>query len=210
MDSNAVAYLTGSEDPEALVALGGLRVVHTVTDSHPKRPGLGEALSWIESGQAEVLAVARLGAVARSLGELLRLTNWLGRHQATLVAADLGLNTGDPAGQLALAVLGEVQRWAREPESPRRPPGRPGLHSASPELARRIGEMRERGLSLAAIAQALNSQGVPTPRGGREWRPSSVQTALGYRRPPPGPGGPPPRPGPGGPPRPGPKAPKHR
>jgi hypothetical protein len=115
------------------------------------------------------------------------------------VAADLGLDTGQPAGRLALGVLHEVQRWAREPESPRRPPGRPGLQSVSPELAQRIGQLREQGLSLHAIAAALTAQGIPTPRGGAEWRASSVQSVLGYRRPrPPGPGGPPP-PGPGGP-----------
>ena len=94
--------------------------------------------------------------------------------------------------------------------------------AGSPELAQRIAEMRERGLSLHAIAEALNEEGVPTPRGGARWRPSSVQSALGYRRPrPPAPGAPPvpppppakgpgpgeraPRPGPGGrSPRPGP------
>jgi len=55
--------------------------------------------------------------------------------------------------------------------------------------------LRDRGLSLEAIAATLNSEGVPTPRGGARWRPSSVQSALGYRRPrPPAPGAPPPPP----------------
>ena len=38
------------------------------------------------------------------------------------------------------------------------------------------------GLTLQAIADALNEEGVPTPRGGAKWRPSSVQTAAGYKR----------------------------
>jgi hypothetical protein len=38
-------------------------------------------------------------------------------------------------------------------------------------------------MTLQAIADQLNAEGVPTLRGGALWRPSSVQTALGYRRP---------------------------
>jgi hypothetical protein len=38
-------------------------------------------------------------------------------------------------------------------------------------------------MTLQAIADELNRDGVPTLRGGAMWRPSSVQAALGYRRP---------------------------
>jgi hypothetical protein len=38
-------------------------------------------------------------------------------------------------------------------------------------------------MTLQAIADRLNAEGVPTLRGGKLWRPSSVQVALGYRRP---------------------------
>jgi hypothetical protein len=34
-----------------------------------------------------------------------------------------------------------------------------------------------------AIADRLNEESVPTLRGGEKWRPSSVQAAVGYRRP---------------------------
>ena len=43
--------------------------------------------------------------------------------------------------------------------------------------------MRAGGMSLQAIADRLNDEGVPTLRGGSEWRPSSVQAAVGYKRP---------------------------
>jgi hypothetical protein len=42
--------------------------------------------------------------------------------------------------------------------------------------------MRADGMTLQAIADVLNAEGVPTQRGGVEWRPSSVQTAAGYKR----------------------------
>jgi hypothetical protein len=43
--------------------------------------------------------------------------------------------------------------------------------------------MRASGMTLQAIADTLNREGVPTLRGGSEWRPSSVQAAVGYKRP---------------------------
>ena len=38
-------------------------------------------------------------------------------------------------------------------------------------------------MSLQAISDILNAEGVPTLRGGTHWRPSSVQAATGYKRP---------------------------
>ena len=37
-------------------------------------------------------------------------------------------------------------------------------------------------MTLQAIADVLNEEGVPTQRGGAKWRPSSVQSAAGYKR----------------------------
>ena len=53
-----------------------------------------------------------------------------------------------------------------------------------PALKERIVTMRTSGMTLQAIADVLNAEGVPTLRGGAKWRPSSVQSAAGYRRPP--------------------------
>lgn len=55
--------------------------------------------------------------------------------------------------------------------------------SDRPSLERRISALRASGMTLQAIADTLNSEGVPTVRGGARWRPSSVQTAAGYKRP---------------------------
>ena len=60
----------------------------------------------------------------------------------------------------------------------------PGVIEDVPALKKRIVSMRESGMTLQAIADVLNAEGVPTLRGGAKWRPSSVQSAAGYRRPP--------------------------
>src|SRR5437764_363277 len=47
------------------------------------------------------------------------------------------------------------------------------------EDAERIRRERAAGASLRQIAGGLNADGVPTPRGGSEWRPSSLERLLG-------------------------------
>ena len=62
-----------------------------------------------------------------------------------------------------------------------------GCELAGDRLRQRPGgvrDLRESGLTLQAIADRLNEEGIPTLRGGAKWRPSSVQSAAGYRRPP--------------------------
>jgi len=153
--------------------------------------GLAAALRQLSSRRADTLFVHRLRSVAGSFEELNRLLDWLGAAGADFVAADVGLDTATAQGRRTLALVREVDRWSREPQPQQRRRGRPGLAVRAPHVAERIAELRERGLSLQAIADALNAEGVPTPRGGAHWRPSSVQSALGYRRPhPSGQGGP--------------------
>ena len=60
--------------------------------------------------------------------------------------------------------------------------GRPAV-SDRPELRERIAAMRAANMTLQAIADQLNAEHLPTLRGGTKWRPSSIQAALGYRRP---------------------------
>jgi hypothetical protein len=173
-------------------ALDGVEVVRTIGDRRgAPRSGLAAALELIAEGEATVLGVRRLRDVASSLGDLVRLLEWLAQTGADLIAADVGFDSGEAGAPQAVALLREIDRWDREPHPARPPRGRPGLSSVDPELVKRLTVLRDRGLSLQAIADRFNAERVPTPRGGAEWRPSSVQAALGYRRPrPPGPGGP--------------------
>jgi len=47
------------------------------------------------------------------------------------------------------------------------------------KVVRRIETMREKGVSIRGIADALNEAGVPTAHGGARWHASTVQKVLG-------------------------------
>ena len=128
----------------------------------------------------------RLRDLADSVTELGPLLRWFAEGDAFVIALDYELDTSSDPGEFAAGALVAISDWERDRVEGRT---RAGLDAArravrdDPELSARIAAMREDGMSLQAIADALNRGGVPTLRGGARWRPSSVQAAAGYRRP---------------------------
>jgi hypothetical protein len=66
--------------------------------------------------------------------------------------------------------------WARREEGAR-PATRPAR--VDTRQAREADRpLRERGMTLHAICDVLNDEGVPTSRGGSLWRPASLRAVL--------------------------------
>ncbi len=185
---------------QATCSAKGWTLVDVVVDAGAsgkdlERPGIRRVLEAIASGEVEGVVVAKLDRLSRSLADLVAVAEWLTDAGAVLVAVDLGVDTTSPNGRLVLHVLGAMGEWERgvirertvDALAARRAEGRP-ISGPSvvdrPELAGRIAARRAEGATYQAIADELNAQGVPTLRGGSEWRVSSVQAATGYRRPP--------------------------
>jgi len=185
---------------EEWIAAHHMRLVKVVHDIEPGNrhrgpgPGLRWALERIGAGDADALITARLEHLSPTVTQLPPILSWFTSHRRTLVAIDVKLNTSTDDGRLAALTLAGVGTWERERLSERT---RRGLEAARargagqgraavadvPELRARISDMREQGMTLQAIADVLNADGVATLRGGAMWRPSSVQRAAGYRRP---------------------------
>jgi DNA invertase Pin-like site-specific DNA recombinase len=159
-----------------------------------ERPGVGYALEKIAAGEAQGLVVSELMRLVRSQVDLGTFMQWFIEHDAALVGLDLDIDTTTADGRRIADVLITLGQWEQRRIAQRtktglanakadgRPVGRPSIGDR-PALRRRIVEMREAGMTLQAIADRLNADGVATLRGGARWRPSSVQAALGYRRP---------------------------
>jgi DNA invertase Pin-like site-specific DNA recombinase len=154
------------------------------------RPGLTYALERIVEGRARGLVVSNLQRVSRSPADVHALMAWFRDADATLVALDLGLDTSTPAGgqvPSTLSVLDLAEPERSHPQAQTGGAGRrlngPAALKDHPELVERIRTMRSANMTLQEIADQFNAESIPTLRGGREWRPSTIQTALGYRRP---------------------------
>jgi DNA invertase Pin-like site-specific DNA recombinase len=197
------AGLAVGEDDESAAAIeamcerSGWQLVEMVRDrevgSALERPALGYALERIADWHADGLVVSDLQRMSRSIVDLGTLMAWFRDAQAALIALDLGIDTSTLKGRHVASTLITLSNQAHEriavggrndtsePDGGRRT-GRPAVRN-DPELLERIAVMRAANMTLQAIADQLNDEGVPTLRGGKKWRPSSIQAALGYRRP---------------------------
>lgn len=197
---SAVGYVFIEEDGDLRSCAAAIResckargaalatVVHDAGSG--RRRSLAWALEQIEARAADVLVVARLRDLASDARDLVPLLRWFDAPSRALVALDLGLDTSSPSGRVAAAAIADLvvrssQAGSRGMSERARagPAGGRGAVADVPELSERIAAMREHGMTLQAIADVLNADGVPTVRGGRLWRPSSVQRAAGYLRP---------------------------
>lgn len=159
------------------------------------RPGLRIALELVAAGGADGLVVAKLDRLTRSVVDLSDLLDWFDVAGATFVALDLRLDTSSAMGEFAAHLVALIAQWERRTIGERtraamaakrrngEATGRPSVLE-NPRLLARVQELQSEVGSPSAIAAKLNEEGWPTVRGGKTWRASAVQTALGYQRPP--------------------------
>lgn len=177
----------------------GLELLQVVSEREPVngkglgRPGLEYALKRISSGEAGGLMVCDLFRLTDSPAELGAILDWFVRGDTRLVSVRQKIDTAERSGLLTARILIDMSDRERERMTARtrpglevaRPNGRPPRRAAvadHPGLRQRIKRMHEQGMSLQAIADRLNAEGVPTVRGGTKWRPSSLQSVTGYSR----------------------------
>ena len=198
-DPGAVDIGDQAQSIDSLCRQRGWNLLELVRDTETAgrgsldRPGLRYAIERVRKGEASCIVVSELSRLGNSASDLSRVLESLIRTEGRLVVMDVGLDTASDAGRVAANSLLQVGSWERRRvESTRQELAAARARRAAagqlavediPSLKERILEMRREGMTLQAIADQLNHEGVPTIRGGQLWRPSSVQAALGYRRP---------------------------
>jgi DNA invertase Pin-like site-specific DNA recombinase len=171
----------------------GWELVETIEDAgysakDLKRPGVQEALRVLEAGEAKGLVVAKLDRRSRSMLDFAALMATAQKQDWALVALDCAVDTSTPAGEAmahVLATFGQFERRlisqrTKEALAVKRASGvRLGRPPTVPQaVVGRIQRQRARGLSLRAIAEGLNQDGVPTAQGGKQWYAGTVRHVL--------------------------------
>ena len=128
--------------------------------------------------------VERLAYTRRQAAEALSISSSTFNRRVLPFIETLQMDWGTrliPADELE-RVLAERRHQAR---GKGRPPARPGRKTGlPPEIPLRIQGEHASGKSLGEIARGLNSDGVQTSQGGRQWWPSTVRSVLVRSRPP--------------------------
>jgi putative peptidoglycan binding protein/resolvase-like protein len=148
------------------------------------RPALMYALREIRAGAADGLIVARVRDLTTRFGDLVALVEWMTASGVFVASADRELDTSTGTGIATANAILELGTWERRPGTPRPradlATGR--FRSSDHELGRRLAAMRDRGIPLRAIADALNLARIPNPSGHTHWRPANVQAATREER----------------------------
>jgi DNA invertase Pin-like site-specific DNA recombinase len=168
-----------------LVAL--LRDIEIGPKRGPGQPALINVIERLRTGQASCLVVAEVRQLCSSVAELGGILVAVEHAGARFVSLDPAFDTGTPVGRAIGRMLTSVSGWERARRAEMTSAARSkaaAAHAVPSDLRRRIVRMRSADMTLQAIADQLNDEGVPTMRGGARWRPSSVQATLGYKRPP--------------------------
>ncbi len=152
-----------------------------------QRPALARALEMLANDEADMLVVAKLDRATRSVSDLCQILDLSDKQGWDFVALDLGIDTRTPMGRAMAQMSGvfsELERKmigqrtrdalaAKKAQGKRL--GRPV--ELAPEIRQRIADERDAGSTLTAIADRLNTEGVPTARNGR-WHPSTIRHVL--------------------------------
>jgi DNA invertase Pin-like site-specific DNA recombinase len=156
------------------------------------RPGLEQALRLLETGEAKALVAAKQVGLSHALLELAGLIATAQKQAWALVALDCAVEPATPAGEPTanlLAIFAPLERSliskrTREALAIKRAQGvrlgRPP--TMSQHAIERIRRERAAGHSLAAIANGLNKDRIPTAQGGRRWHPATIRHTLNRTR----------------------------
>jgi DNA invertase Pin-like site-specific DNA recombinase len=171
----------------------GWKLVEVVEDAgysarDLRRPGVQAAIAELARGKADALVVAKLDRLSRSMLDFTVLMAKAQKQGWALVALDCAVDTTTPAGEAMANVLATFAQFerrligqrTREALAAKRVQGvKLGRPRAVPQrVVNRMRRERKAGRSLAAIADGLNADAVPTAQGGRQWWPATVRAVL--------------------------------
>lgn len=199
---NGVSLKDQKAKIQAMCVVRGDELIDIIEDEESgkdlNRPGFQQIQRMVEDHEVDVVIIAKLDRLTRSVGDLAHLLALFDKHGVALVSLAESLDTQSAAGRLVINVMGAVAQWEREVISERtkaalaykKSKGQrvgnipfgfelgegkqliPNLREQS--LIRLIRREREKGASYRAIAGVLNNCEYKTRTGGK-WRHESVE-----------------------------------
>ena len=190
----------------AMAVVQGADLAEIIVDAESAksldRPGMERLLALIDARAVDVVIIAKLDRLTRSVKDLAELLERFNRRGVSLVSVAESLDTGSAAGRLVLNIMTAVSQWEREAigertrdamrhkrangervgtvpfgfrlaEDGRRLEEEP----AEQDILARIRELKAARHTTRQIAEELNRQGFTTRRG-TAWRFQYVAEAL--------------------------------
>lgn len=155
-----------------------------------KRNALGDCLRDLAAGRADVLVVAKLDRLSRSVMDFAGLLETAKDEGWSLVVLDMDIDMTTSTGELMAHVLIAMSQWERRVIGERTKAALSAVKARGTKLGRRsnvdpdtlrlIRVLRDSGRSYASIAAALTGEGVATAQGGA-WHAATVRKLYATR-----------------------------
>jgi DNA invertase Pin-like site-specific DNA recombinase len=165
------------------------------------RPGMERLLALVDARKVDVVIIAKLDRLTRSVKDLAQLLERFTRRGVALVSVAESLDTNTAAGRLVLNIMVSVSQWEREAIGERTRDAMAHMkatrqaYSPTPYGFARNGDMlaaadgeqgtvqqirqwHSAGWTLRKIAGELNRLGVATKNGGAAWYASTVRRIV--------------------------------
>jgi len=154
------------------------------------RPGLLAAKDKLARGEVQALIVAKQDRLMRSSLGWAQIVSQSKDQKWSLICLDINLDTASPMGEcmgsilaaIAQLELENIRKRTKDALAVKKSQGyRLGRPATMPDETRaRINALRNSGVTLQGVADTLNTEGIPTARGGSKWYASTVQKAMAY------------------------------
>lgn len=165
-------------------------VCEVLSAKNMNRPKLQEVLQQIKSG--DVLMAAKLDRLSRSVYDFSALMSQSTKEGWEIVLLEPSVDTTTPHGKFTANIFAAVAELERELISQRTKEALAVLKNngkqlgapvqISDDIANRIHDERDFGMTYREIADSLNLDEIPTVRGG-PWEASTIQRVLKRERP---------------------------
>ncbi len=192
---------------EAYATMHDLELVEVITDAGLSaktldRPGMAQLLRLIKGRKVDVVVIAKLDRITRSVRDLGDLVDLFKRSGVEFASVGDHIDTSTAAGRLVLNVMGSVSQWEREAIGERTKDALAALRAQGKRISRHapygyrtdgngswipdeheqqavglIVQLRAEGLSLRAIAAELERRGVRA-RTDRRLSPKVIASVL--------------------------------
>ncbi len=149
-----------------------------------KRDELGRTLRDLASGHADVLVVAKLDRLSRSVMDFAAIMETAKSEGWSIRVLDLDVDMTTSMGELVANIMISLAQWERRVIGERTKAALVAVRARGTKVGRKSGVdddtlrlirvLRDSGRSWAKIADALNHEGVPTGQGGH-WHAATVR-----------------------------------
>lgn len=164
--------------------LVGLRTDVASGKTLAKRDALALCLRDLAAGHADVLIVAKIDRLSRSVLDFAGMMEIAKAEGWSLLVLDMNLDMTTPGGELVANIMISMAQWERRVIGERTRVALAAVKARGTPLGRKTGVdsethrlirvLREQGHSYQRIADTLTSEKVPTAQGGL-WRAATVR-----------------------------------